>query len=129
VVDNSGRITKFDKAHYELLIKYLMGVDDTINREPYALGPSSDLKLDATLPSRLPPGATDWAVAKDLNTAGGTFAGSVHARYVAVEQEVRTFYKALKDAEDVFDDTDDLTTYDASKFGRQHPDIVGGGSA
>jgi hypothetical protein len=129
MADNSGRITQFDKAHYDLLIKYLMGVDTDINTAPGALGPSADLKLDSTLPTRLHPGAQDWSVAKDFTTAAGTFAGSVHARYVAVEQEVRTFYKALKDAEDVFDDTDDLTTYDASKFGRQHPDIVGGGSA
>jgi hypothetical protein len=127
VADNSGRITSFDKTHYEQLIHYLVSVDDNINRAPHALGPTADLKLDSTLPSRLHPGSQEWSVAKNLNTQAGTFAGSVHSRYVAVEQDVRTFYKALKEAEDVFDETNDLTTYDASKFGRQHPDVGGGG--
>lgn len=121
-------ITSFDKAHYNQLIAYLNGVDESINKEPIALGPSADLKLDATLATRLKPGSTNWDVAKNFATQAGTFGNSAHARYTGVEQEVRTFMTALVNAADVFDDTDDLANYDASKFRQEYPD-VGGGSA
>lgn len=128
MADNSGRITSFDKAHYEQLITYLKTVDDGINTSEYALGPSAKLKLDSTLSTTFHPGSDSWPLAKGFVTQAGTFGNSVHTRYTAVEQDVRTFYKALNSAKDVFDDTDDLTTYDASKFERDHPD-VGGGTA
>jgi len=128
MADNSGRITSFDKSHYEQLITHLKSVDDGINTSEYALGPSAKLKLDSTLSTTFHPGSDSWPLAKGFVAQAGTFGNSVHARYVAVEQNVRTFYKALNSAKDVFDDTDDLTTYDASKFERDHPD-VGGGTA
>ncbi len=128
MVDNSGRITSFDKAHYDQLITYLTNVDDVINRTPRALGPSADLKLDTTLSTRFHPGSQDWPVAKSFVTQAGTFGSSVHTRYTTVETDVRTFFTALKNAEDVFDETNDLTTYDASKFDQNHPDVAGGGA-
>jgi hypothetical protein len=126
--DGSGRITSFDKAHYDQLITYLTTIDDVVNRSPWALGPSSNLKLDGTLTSTFHPGSQDWPVVKNFVAQAGTFATSVHNRYTAIETGTRTFYKALKAAEDVFDDTNDLTTYDASKFEQNYPDVAGGGT-
>jgi hypothetical protein len=126
--DGSGKITKFDKAHYDQLITYLTTFDDVVNRSSWALGPSSDLKLDSTLTSTFHPGSQDWSVVKNFVTQAGVFAGSVHNRYTAIETDTRTFSKALKGAEDVFDDTDDLSTYDASKYESDYPDVAGGGT-
>jgi hypothetical protein len=126
-MDDNGKITSFDKSHYDQLITYLSDVDGTINTSPGALGPSADLKLDTTLGSRLHPGSQDWPVVKDFTTQAGTFGGSVHERYSAVELEVRGFTTALKGAEEVFSETNNLTTYDASKFGQEYPDVVGPG--
>jgi len=129
MADNSGRITEFNKAHYDQLITYLTGVDEGINTGKFALGPSAELKLDSTLSSTFHPGSSDWPVAKAFVTQAGTFGNSAHARYVAVEKDVRTFSKALKDAEDVFEDTNDLSTYRASDFLRDHPDLGGSTTA
>jgi hypothetical protein len=118
-------ITSFDKAHYDQLITYLLGVDHTLNNDPEALGQTADLKLDPTVSTRLKPGSQKWDIVKDFTTAAGTFGGSAHDRYVAIEKDVRTFEIALKGAEDVFEDTDDLTTYDASKFSQNYPDVGG----
>jgi hypothetical protein len=126
-MDGTGKITSFDKAHYEQLIAHLRDVDDVLSTTPRYLGPSADLKLDSTLSSRFHPGSQDWPVAKDFVTQAGTFGNSVHTRLTTYETDLRTFYTALKNAEDVFDDTDDLTTYDASKFSREYPDVGGAG--
>ena len=125
MADDSGQITEFDKSQYDLLIKNLTVIDDDLNKSPWALGPSADLKLDSSLSSKFHPGSQDWSVAKNFVTQATTFASSAHNRYTAVENDVRTFSKALKDAEDVFDETDDLATYDAAKFSRDHPDVSG----
>ena len=124
-MDDSGKITSFDKSHYDQLITYLTTVDHVINTTPGALGPSADLKLDTTLGTRFHPGSGDWPVVKEFTAQAGKFGTSVHNRYTTVEKDVRTFYKALKGAEDVFDDTNDLTNYDASKFEQNYPDVGG----
>lgn len=118
-------ITSFDKAHYDQLINYLNSVDDGINRDPIALGPSSDLKLDSTLGTRLKPGSQNWDVAKNFMTRAGAFGNSAYTRYTGVEQDIRTFVNSLKNAEGVFEDTDDLTQYDASRFTQDYPDVGG----
>ncbi len=119
------RITSFDKAHYDQLITYLNSVVDSINTDPQALGPTANLRLDETLSGMFKPGSQNWSAAKNFVTKAGTFGASAHQRYVAIEQDVRTFGGALKNAEDVFEDTDDLTTYDASKFAGDYPDVGG----
>jgi hypothetical protein len=125
MADDSGQITEFDKSQYDLLIKNLTDIDDNLNKSPWALGPSADLRLDNSLSSKFHPGSQDWSVAKNFVTQATTFATSAHNRYTTIESDVRNFSKALKDAEDVFDETDDLATYDASKFSRDHPDVGG----
>jgi hypothetical protein len=126
MADNSGRLTAFDKSHYDQLLTYLKSVDDGINTSTYALGPSPNLKLDSTLSTTFHPGSDSWPLAKGFVAQAVKFGGSVNTRYVAVEQDTRTFHNALKNAEDVFDDTNDLATYDASKYRREHPDVGGG---
>jgi hypothetical protein len=73
MADNSGRITSFDKSHYEQLITYLKTVDDGINTSEYALGPSAKLKLDSTLSTTFHPGSDSWPLAKGFVTQAGTF--------------------------------------------------------
>ncbi|GLY83554.1 hypothetical protein [Actinoallomurus iriomotensis] len=124
-MDDTGKITSFDKTHYDQLIGHLLAVDHVLNTDPKYLGPSADLKLDTTLSSRFEPGSQDWPVVKDFVTQAGTFGNSVHTRLTSYETDLRGFYTALKNAEDVFDDTGDLTTYDASKFEHNYPDIGG----
>lgn len=123
--DDSGKVTAFDKSHYDQLITFLNSIDDNINTDPTALGPSANLKLDPTLPTMFKPGSQNWDVAKNLVTKAGNFANSAHTRYTTVEQDVRTFVHALKGAEDVFENTNDLATYDAGKFERDYPDVAG----
>jgi hypothetical protein len=129
MADDSGKITQFDKAHYEQLLAYLLSVENDVDTSPRRLGPSADLKLDSTLTSRFHPGSQDWSVAKDFLTQSGTFGNSVHTRLATFETDIRAFYKALKDAEEIFEKTDDLATYDAGKFGNDYPDVTGGGSS
>jgi hypothetical protein len=123
MADDSGQITEFDKSQYDMLISHLTIIDQALNTLPSALGPSADLKLDSSLSSKFHPGSQDWAVAKNFVTQATTFATSAHNRYTATESDVRSFYKALKEAEKVFEETDDLASYDASKFSRDHPDV------
>ncbi|HEY0537486.1 MAG TPA: hypothetical protein VGD53_03915 [Actinoallomurus sp.] len=124
-MDGSGKITAFDKDHYDQLITYLKGVDDDVNSDPGALGSSSHLKLDDSVDTMLHPGSKSWGAAQRLTGQAKTFGGSVQSRYTSIENEVRTFGSSLKDAEDVFKDTQDLATYDASQFSQNYPDVGG----
>jgi hypothetical protein len=129
MADDSGKITAFDKAHYDQLLSYLSNIDKDVNTNPKLLGPSADLKLDSTLSASFHPGSQDWPVAKSFLDRAGAFGNSVHTRLATFETDVRTFYSALKDAEEIFEKTDDLATYDASKFAQDYPDVTGGGSS
>jgi hypothetical protein len=129
MADGNDKITQFDKAHYEQLLAYLLSVENDVDTSPRRLGPSADLKLDSTLTSRFRPGSQDWSVAKDFLSQSGTFGSSVHNRLATFETDIRTFYTALKNAEEIFEKTDDLTKYDASKFGGDYPDVTGGNSS
>jgi hypothetical protein len=123
---DQSSITQFDRAHYDELTNYLKALDDDINIKPELLGPTADLRLDASLSSTLKAGSPNWSAAKTLATAAGAFGGSVHTQYVALELEQRKFVKAMKDATDVFEETSDLADYDAAKFVQEFPDIAGG---
>jgi hypothetical protein len=127
MADSTDKITTFNKAYYEQLIKHLRDIDSVVNTSPKYLGPSADVKLDSSLGTRFHPGSQDWPVAKDFVTRAAAFGNSVHTRLAGFEAEIRSFYTALKGAEDVFDETDDLATYDAAKFAKKHPDVTGGG--
>ncbi len=118
-------ITQFDKAHYEQLIRFLTDVDDNLNHDPQALGVGANLKLDSTLGSRLHAGSQKWSVVQGFTDRAKSFGTSANARYTETESSVRTFATALNNAKDVFDETDDLATYDASKFVNDYPDVGG----
>jgi len=121
---NPYKITEFSKTHYDQLIGYLASNADVINKDPQALGPTANLRLDETLSSTLRAGSQEWAVAKNFSAAAGTFGASAHTQYVVAEQEARTFSDHLKSAEDVFENTDDLASYAASKFEQNYPGIT-----
>jgi hypothetical protein len=125
MADGNDNITSFDKAHYEQLLTYLTGIDKDVDTNPKFLGPSADLKLDSSLSTRFHPGSQDWSVAKDFLSQASNFGNSVHTRLTKFETDVRTFFTALKNAEEIFEKTDDLSTYDASKFGQEYPDVTG----
>jgi hypothetical protein len=126
--DSNAHITSFDKAAYRRLIGYLTSVDESVNKDPIALAPTADMKLDATLGQRVKAGSKKWTPASSFITQAGTFGNSAHQRYTVVETDTRTFSTALKRAEDVFEHTDDLTKYEASKFSNAYPDVSGGGA-
>jgi hypothetical protein len=128
-MDDSGKITAFDKDHYDQLITYIKGVDDDVNTAPGALGATSGLKLDGTVDTMLHAGSKSWGTAQKLTGQAKVFGESVHNRYTAIENEMRTFGSSLKDAEDVFKDTNDLATYDASQFSQDYPDVGGSSGA
>jgi hypothetical protein len=127
MADDSGKITSFDKAHYDQLLTYLSDIDKDVNTNPKLLGPSADLKLDPTLSTSFHPGSQDWSVAKNFLERAGAFGSSVQTRLATFETDTRTFYTALKNAEQIFEKTNDLATYDASKFAQDYPDVTGGG--
>jgi hypothetical protein len=123
------KITSFDKAHYEQLLAYLLSVEKDVDINPKLLGPSVDLKLDPTLSTTFHPGSQDWSTAKAFLDRAGAFGNSVHTRLAGFETDVRNFYTALKNAEGIFEKTNDLATYDAGKFGQDYPDVAGGDSS
>jgi hypothetical protein len=129
MADGNDKITAFDKAHYEQLLAYLMSVEKDVDINPRRLGPSADLKLDSTLTTRFHPGSQDWLSAKNFLDKSGVFGNSVHTRLANFETDIRTFYTALKNAEEIFNKTDDLATYEASEFGQDYPDVTGNGSS
>ncbi|MGI5229457.1 hypothetical protein [Actinoallomurus sp. CA-142502] len=122
-----GNITSFDKSHYEQLLTFLKNIDTDVEGNPQYLGPSADLKLDATLNSRFHPGSQEWSVCKDFLQQATSFGTSMHSRLANFDTDLRNFYSALKNAEAIFEKTDDLATYDASKFSQDYPDVTGGG--
>lgn len=124
-MDGSGQITAFDKASYDQLIGYLKTADETVNTDPRYLGPSANMKLDTTLTSTFHPGSSDWPVADAFIQKAADFGQSAQTRYNQFETDARQFYTSLKNAEDVFDQTNDLSTYEASQFSQDYPDVAG----
>ncbi|GLY28940.1 hypothetical protein [Kineosporia sp. NBRC 101731] len=116
---------EFNKARYDQLTGFVDSIAEDINTDGIALGITSGVKLDATLASTIRPGSQAWSVAKNFSTAAGVFGGSANQQYKLVADEHRLFADALVNASDVFQDTDDLATMEASKFQQQHPDVSG----
>jgi hypothetical protein len=117
--------TAYDKTFVTNIIRYLSSLDDTINTAPWALGASPDLKLDASLQDLLKPGSQNWDPVKRLTSRAASFGNSANARNTAVAQELRAFTHALTEVSGIFDKTNNLADYEASKFGNEFPDIAG----
>ncbi|MEV0406062.1 hypothetical protein [Actinoallomurus sp. NPDC050550] len=118
-------ITSFDKAHYERLITYLRSVEHDLDVNPAMLGPSTALKLDPTITGMLKPGSPNWDVAKKFVDQAGVFATSAHTRYSDLTTELLAYVTALKNAEEIFKHTNDLTKETAGKLMKEHPEIIG----
>src|SRR6266568_4642191 len=101
-----GKITTFDRGHYDNLVKWLDGVDQDLNTN--IAGPKAGVRLDATLGSGISPGSPNWPTAKALVDSATAFGSSVTARYTDLGTDWEQYVTALKNARDVFEHTSDL---------------------
>jgi hypothetical protein len=122
-----GKVTAFDRGQYDNLIAYVDGVDQDLNTN--LAKPKPGVRLDATLGSGIFPGSGNWPPASLLVNAGKAFGTSVAARYADLSKDWEQFITALKGARDVFENTNDLVNYDASKFVTEFPGVIQPGSS
>ncbi|PKW18077.1 hypothetical protein [Saccharopolyspora spinosa] len=114
-------ITAFDRSQYERLIRAIDDVDQGLAK--MFLKPGSDIRLDATLGSRLKIGNSSWAAVKDFNTGATNFGTSVDGINRKYSKGWQDFIDALNEAKDIFEETDDLAKYGAEKFLNEYPDL------
>ncbi len=113
--------TKFDKGRYEMLIASLAGNENTLSQRIMI---QSDTAVDFRDPQFLP-GSNNWHPASYLATQVKALSTSVFDRLGEVDTELTTFVDALKEAKKVFEDTDDLANYSATKFAEKFPNFTG----
>jgi hypothetical protein len=118
-----GKITAFDSGQYDKLITWVNGVDDDLVK--YINGPSPDVRIDATLGSGIHPGSPNWPPAKRFLDKATEFGKSWIEQSDALDKDWHQFTVALSGARDVFEDTNDLTNYNATTFLKDHPDVSG----
>jgi hypothetical protein len=124
----NGKITQFDKDRYNSLIRYVdyvegVELNQNLNR------PGTGVRLDGNLGSGIFPGSSKWPVAGALVEQGKAFGTSVQAQYTKLSDGWEQYVAALKNARDVFEQTNDLNTLSASKFATDFPDAAGTTSA
>jgi hypothetical protein len=117
-----GKITAFDKDHYDKVVTFVDSVDQDLNKN--LRKPSSGVRLDASLGSGIAPGSPSWPPAKRLIDQGVAFGASVAAEYDDLSKSWEAYVVALKNAREVFESTDNLATYGASKFATDYPDVT-----
>src|SRR5260370_34040247 len=117
-----GKVTAFDRAQYDNLISWVDSVDQDLNTALDQPGPG--VRLDETLGSGIHPGSTKWTPAVNLTTKATAFGKSAAERYAELSKGWEQYVLALRDARDVFESTNDLTTYDARTFVNDHPDVL-----
>jgi hypothetical protein len=117
----SGKITAFDKRQYDNLTSWLDSVDQDLNTN--LAKPKPGVRLDSTLGGGIYPGSANWTPAATLSVNAKAFGGSVAERYAELSKDWEQFVTALRDARDLFEKTNDLTHYDASKFVTEHPEV------
>jgi len=122
-----GKVTAFDRGQYDNLIAYVDGVDHDLNTN--LAKPKAGVRLDGTLGSGIFPGSGSWPPAALLYNNAKAFGGSVAARYTDLSKDWEQFITALKGARDVFENTNDLVNYDASKFVTEFPGVIQPGSS
>ena len=106
----TGKITQFDKGQYERLIGFVnhwQTEADTRMTTP-ATAIDADERFDA--------GSEQWPRASEVMSAVHAFAGGIHDGTKAISADLHEFVGNLKSVKDVFEDTDDLATLEASKF-------------
>lgn len=117
----TGHITKFDKGKYEMLIGFLTGSENTLSTQ-IMIQPNTD--VDFRDP-RFLPGSNNWHPASYLAAQVKALSTSVFDRLGEVDTELTSFVDVLKEAKKVFEDTDDLADYSATKFAEKFPDFTG----
>jgi hypothetical protein len=122
-----GKVTAFDRGQYDNLIAWVDSVDEDLNKN--LAKPKAGVRLDATLGSGIFPGSANWPPAALLVTNGKAFGTSVAARYADLSKDWEQFVTALRNARDVFENTNDLVNYDASKFVNEFPGVIQPGSS
>jgi hypothetical protein len=118
------RITAFDRAEYDKLIDYIVSVDRDLNTN--LAKPRPGVRLDDTLGGGIHPGSLAWSPAKGLNDSAVAFGRSVKERYRDLSKDWEQYITALRNARDVFESTGNLSTYSASKFVTDFPDVSPG---
>jgi hypothetical protein len=120
----NSKITAFNKANWEKMIKFYWDVEWEINN--ILDRPAAHVRLDSSLGTGIYPGSQNWPIASALIQKAKAFGGSVDKQYDAMSEEMHRRVTAATAAMDVFEDTDDLNTYSASKLAENFPDMVGG---
>ncbi len=122
---DDGHVIHFNKKSYQDLIRF---VDETSNElDKRFLKARSTLTLDGTLGDAVRPGSPNWAPVKQVKDGAKQFGGSVHEKFLAVDEDWTQYKSDLKDAIDIFEKHDDLATVSADEFVKEHPDLGGQG--
>jgi len=115
------KITAFDRGEYEKLINFVNSVDRDLNTN--LAKPRPGVRLDDTLGGGIYPGSQNWPPAKALTDSAKAFGRSVEERYAELSKDWEQYLTALRNARDVFESTNDLSNYGASKFVTDFPDV------
>lgn len=111
----------FDSAQYDKLIKMVDGKEKELYDK--FLAASSSVRLAPDMGTMVKIGSTTWpkldAVIKKLEKLGT----DAEARNKGMSDDWQSFVEEAADARKVFEDTDDLAKYEASKFTSEYPDM------
>ncbi len=118
-----GKVTAFDRGQYDNLTNWVDGVDQDLNKNINR--PKSGVRIDETLGSGILPGNTSWTPAKNLVTNATAFGKSWIEQSGALSKDWEQFVTALRGARDVFENTNDLTNYNATTFLNDYPAVAG----
>jgi hypothetical protein len=116
-----GKVTAFDKGQYDNLIAWVDGVDQDLNKNLNK--PRSGVRLDESLGGGISAGSQDWSVAQRFVSKATDFGKSWVERSAELDKDWEGYIAALRRARDVFEDTDDLSKYNAAKFLNDYPDM------
>jgi hypothetical protein len=117
-----GKVTAFDRAQYDNLISWIDSVDRDLNTRLNK--PRPGVRLDETLGSGIHPGSSRWTPAVNLVAKAKVFGKSAADRYAELSKDWEQFVLALRNARDVFESTNDLGKYGATKFLNDYPDVL-----
>ncbi|MGW5649687.1 hypothetical protein ACWEV3_25145 [Saccharopolyspora sp. NPDC003752] len=113
---------KFDSGQYNNLLKDVDGQEEELNKK--FLKASSGVRLASDFGGRVKIGSPSWSAIETFNGKMNSFGESTEKMNNGLSKEWRSFTKALNEAKKVFEDTDDLAQYEASKFTAEYPDLA-----
>ncbi|MGW5642786.1 hypothetical protein ACWEV3_17830 [Saccharopolyspora sp. NPDC003752] len=115
----------FDSGAYRQLNVFVDGKDVEV-REKF-LKASSGIRLDPELGNRVKVGNPSWIAVQNFNNSLKELGASGEQMNRNFAKDWHTFSKALVKAQRVFEETDDLASYEASKFNAEFPEFGTGG--